>query len=258
MKVVILAGGFGTRLSEYTDMIPKPMVEIGSKPILWRLMQSFGAQGFEDFSLALGYKAEVIKDYFLRYYSLNSDAKIDLSTGKVKSFINERKLNWKIDLVDTGLDTMTGGRLKRMQPFLDNETFILTYGDGLASVDINALLDFHKSHGKMVTVTAVRPLARFGELKIEDGDCEVSKFSEKPQTSQSWINGGYFVINPEFFEFIADDTTVLEKEPLEHVASMGELMAYKHTGFWQCMDSKRDRDALDSMVKDGSYPWILE
>jgi glucose-1-phosphate cytidylyltransferase len=254
MKVIILAGGFGTRLSEYTQSIPKPMVAIGGKPILWHIMKTYAKYGHIDFHLALGYKAELIKDYFLNYRSLNSDFTIDLESGNLTAHQNDN-VNWKVTLVDTGLNSMTGGRVKRMKNFIGNETFLLTYGDGLADIDIAALVDFHNSHGKMVTVSAVHPGARFGELEM-DGNI-VTSFKEKPQTTQGWINGGYFVIEPEFFNLIQDDSTILEKEPLERVADMGELMSYQHNGFWQCMDTKRDRDTLEGMWQSGNPPWIV-
>jgi len=252
MKVIILAGGFGTRLSEYTQSIPKPMVTIGGKPILWHIMKTYAKYGHTDFHLALGYKAELIKGYFLNYRSLNSDFTIDLESGNLSVHQNDN-VNWKVTLVDTGLNSMTGGRVKRMKDFVDNETFLLTYGDGLSDIDIAALVDFHKSHGKMVTVSAVHPGARFGELDM-DGNI-VTSFKEKPQTTQGWINGGYFVINPEFFNLIKDDSTILEKEPLERVAEMGELMSYQHNGFWQCMDTKRDRDSLEELWQTDNAPW---
>ena len=252
MKVVILAGGFGTRLSEYTETIPKPMVTIGGRPIIWHIMQSYASFGYKDFYLALGYKSEVIKEYFLHYRSLNSDFTVDLSTGDVESHQTD-DTDWRVTLTHTGLESMTGGRVKRMQKFIGNETFLLTYGDGLADIDIGALVDFHRSHGKIVTISAVHPSARFGELNM-DGD-KVFSFKEKPQTTQGWINGGYFVIEPEFFNLIDSDSTILEKDPLEKVAEMGELMAYRHDGFWQCMDTKRDRDSLEKMWQTGSPPW---
>ena len=252
MKVVILAGGFGTRLSEYTESIPKPMVTIGGKPILWHIMKIYAKYGHTDFHLALGYKAELIKDYFLNYRSLNSDFTIDLSNGNFTAHQKD-DVNWKVTLVDTGLHSMTGGRVKRMQDFIGNETFLLTYGDGVANIDIEALVDFHKSHGKMVTVSAVHPSARFGELDL-NGNI-VTSFKEKPQVTQGWINGGYFVIEPEFFNLIHGDDTILEQEPLERVAEMGELMSYRHDGFWQCMDTKRDRDSLEEMWLADDAPW---
>ena len=252
MKVVILSGGFGTRMSEYTESIPKPMVTIGGKPMLWHVMNIYASCGYKDFYLALGYKSELIKEYFLNYNSLNSDFTVNLLTGDVNSYQTD-KIDWNVTLVNTGVKTMTGGRVKRLQSFLGNETFLLTYGDGVADIDINALIDFHYSHGKMITVTAVHPVARFGDLDL-DGN-QVISFKEKPQISQGWINGGYFVIEPEFFDLIEGDSTILEQEPLEKVAQMGELMAFQHHGFWQCMDTKRDRDSLNRMYLSGSPPW---
>lgn len=254
MKVMILAGGFGSRLSEYTETIPKPMVTVGGRPIVWHIMRTFAYYGHNNFYLALGYKAELIKEYFLHYRSLNADFTVDLVTGLVLPHQTD-DVDWRVTLVNTGLDSMTGGRVKRMQSFISNEPFMLTYGDGLADIDLNQLLSFHRSHGKMVTVTAVHPGARFGELMI-DRDC-VNSFQEKPQMGQGWINGGYFVIQPEFFDLIAGDSTILEREPLEQVARLGELMAYRHDGFWQCMDTKRDRDSLEKLWQDGSAPWKL-
>lgn len=252
MKVIVLAGGFGTRLSEYTDSIPKPMVSIGGKPILWHIMRSFSSFGHKDFYLALGYKAEVVKEYFLHYRSLNSDFTVDMNTGSVVPHQTEN-IDWNVTLVQTGIESMTGGRVKRMKKFIGNETFMLTYGDGLSNVDIHELLKFHKSHGKMVTVTAVRPGARFGELEIK-GDL-VSSFQEKPQMAQGWINGGFFIFEPAFFELIDGDKTILERDPLEKAAIMGELVAFRHQGFWQCMDTKRDRDFLEDLWQSGDIPW---
>ncbi len=252
MKVIILAGGFGTRLSEYTESIPKPMVSIGGRPILWHIMKTYAKFGHSDFFLALGYKAELIKEYFLNYRVLNSDFTVDLGTGKVESHSSEQQ-DWSVTLAHTGVDSMTGGRVKRMQHFIGNEPFLLTYGDGLSDINIDELLAFHKSHGKMVTVSAVHPGARFGELDLADN--LVSTFKEKPQTAQGWINGGYFVCQPEFFDLIEGDSTILERKPLETVAAMGELMAFKHDGFWQCMDTKRDRDHLEELWSGGNAPW---
>ena len=252
MKVIILAGGFGTRLSEYTETIPKPMVTVGGRPVLWHIMNSYAHFGHKEFYLALGYKAELIKEYFLHYRSLNADFTVDLATGAVTPFQPD-SADWRVTLVNTGLESMTGGRVKRMQPFIGNEPFMLTYGDGVADIDINRLLDFHRSHGKMVTVTAVHPGARFGELVINAD--KVENFQEKPQMGDGWINGGYFVIQPEFFDLISDDSAVLERKPLEHVAEIGELMAYQHDGFWQCMDTKRDRDMLEELWQSGNAPW---
>ena len=252
MKVVILAGGFGTRLSEYTESIPKPMVKIGGKPMLWHIMKTYAQFEHKDFYLALGYKAEKIKDYFLNYREINSDFTIDLGGGQLTTH-QKSSVDWKVTLVDTGLNSMTGGRVKRMKEFIGKDTFLLTYGDGLANIDINELISFHRNHGKMVTVTAVRPGARFGELDT-DGDI-VTSFKEKPQLTQGWINGGYFVVQPEFFDLINDDSTILEKEPLEKVAEMGQLRSFKHEGFWKCMDTKRDLDFLEEMWLSGKPLW---
>ena len=252
MKVVILAGGFGTRLSEYTESIPKPMVTVGGKPLLWHIMSTYAKFEYKDFYVALGYKAEVIKEYFLNYRTLNSDFTVDLSDGGIVAH-QQYVVDWKVTLADTGINSMTGGRVKRMQDFIGDEPFLLTNGDGLADIDIEALVKFHKSHGKMVSISAVRPSARFGELDINNN--VVTSFKEKPQVTQGWINGGYFVIEPEFFDLIEGDSTILEKEPLEKVAQMGELMSYQHDGFWKCMDTKRDRDLLEDLWETGMAPW---
>lgn len=252
MKVIILAGGFGTRLSEYTGSIPKPMVTVGGKPILWHIMNTYAKFEHKDFYVALGYKAEVIKEYFLNYRTLNSDFAVNLSDGSIVAH-QQDAVDWEVTLVDTGLNSMTGGRVKRMQGYINDETFLLTYGDGVANIDLDALVEFHKSHGKMVTVSAVHPGARFGELDINDN--VVTSFKEKPQVTQGWINGGYFVIEPEFFDLIEGDSTILEKGPLEKVAQMSELMSYQHDGFWQCMDTKRDRDSLENLWETDNAPW---
>ena len=252
MKVVLLAGGFGTRLAEYTESIPKPMVPIGGRPILWHIMQHYAAYGHKDFYLALGYKAQVVKEFFLNYRALNADFTVDLQTGAVTPHQLD-EVDWRVTLVDTGLQTMTGGRVRRMQSFIGNETFLLTYGDGVANVDLEALLAFHHKHGKLVTVTAVRPTARFGELELSGN--QVVKFQEKPQVQEGWINGGFFVMEPGFFELIDNDQTILERSPLERAAEMGELVAYQHEGFWQCMDTKRDRDNLETLALLDHPPW---
>jgi glucose-1-phosphate cytidylyltransferase len=252
MKVIILAGGFGTRLAEYTAVIPKPMVPVGGKPILWHIMRTYAHFGHKDFYVALGYKAEIVKEYFLNYRALNADFTVDLASGKVDP-VQVDSIDWRVTLVNTGDASMTGGRVKRMQPFIGNETCMLTYGDGLADIDIEALLAFHRAHGKMVTVSAVRPSARFGELELDQE--RVVSFQEKPQLQEGWINGGYFVIEPEFFELIANDQTVLEREPLEHAAAIGQLRAWRHEGYWQCMDTKRDCDALEELWNAGIAPW---
>ena len=251
MKAVILAGGLGTRLSEETHSKPKPMIEVGGMPILWHIMKTYASFGHKDFYVALGYKAEVIKEYFLNYRSLNSDFTVDLASGDVLPHQVD-EVDWKVTLVATGDSSMTGGRVKRMQKYIGDETCMLTYGDGVSDINLDKLMEFHKSHGKMVTVSAVRPAARFGELEM-DGS-RVSSFQEKPQLHDGWINGGYFVIEPEFFELIAGDNTLLEREPLEQATKAGELMAYHHDGFWHCMDTKRDHELLESLWKNGA-PW---
>jgi len=254
MKAVILCGGLGTRLSEETHLRPKPMVEIGGKPILWHIMKIFEKHNINDFHLALGYKSDFIKDYFVKYNSLNNDFSVNLQSGKieVKNNVNE---NWDIDLTNTGLKTMTGGRLLRLKGSLKNEeTFMLTYGDGVSNVDLTRLLKFHKSHGKIATVTAVRPPVRFGELIINDN--KVEEFTEKPQAGKGWINGGFFVFNKEIFNYIEDDSIMLEREPLEKLSKMGELMAYKHDDFWQCMDTIREKEILEGLLNSNSAPWL--
>ena len=254
MKVILLCGGYGTRLGEETQLKPKPMVEIGGKPILWHIMKIFEKHNMQDFHLALGYKADFIKDYFLKYNSLNNDFSVNLKSGKIK-FNDIIEENWNINLTDTGLNTMTGGRLLRLKENLKNEeTFMLTYGDGVSNVDLTRLLKFHKSHGKIATVTAVRPPVRFGELIINDN--KVEEFAEKPQAGKGWINGGFFVFNKEIFNYIEDDSIMLEREPLEKLSKMGELMAYKHDDFWQCMDTIREKEILEGLLNSNSAPWL--
>lgn len=253
MRTVILCGGLGTRLAEETDVRPKPMVTVGGHPILWHILNLYGSYGFKKFALALGYKGEVIKEYFLNYYSLDSDLRIDLSSGDVEHLRPSRR-DWQLELIDTGAESMTGGRLHRLETLLRPEgTFMLTYGDGVCDVDIDRLVAFHRAHGKLATVTAVRPPARFGGM-VFDGD-RVTEFREKPQTGEGWINGGFFVLEPEVFDYLDGDATVLEGAPLENLARDGQLMAYKHEGFWQCMDTVRDRQLLEGLWKDGSAPW---
>ena len=251
MKTIILAGGKGSRLNAYTEIIPKPMIKIGGKPILWHIMQTFASFDHKDFYIALGYKSDVIKEYFLNYPYLNYDFTIELKSGD-RTPIQKDTTDWRVTLVNTGENTMTGGRTKRMVNFANNETIMLTYGDGVADIDIHKLLNFHKSHGKMITMTAVRPAARFGELQL-DGNRVIS-FEEKPQMNDGWINGGYFVIEPAFFDLIDGDATLLEREPLQKAVALGELMAYRHEGFWQCMDTKRDHELLESLWTQGA-PW---
>ena len=252
MKVILLAGGFGTRLSEYTESLPKPMVTIGGKPILWHIMKYYAHFGHNQFYVALGYKAEVVKEYFLHYRTINTDFTVNLKSGEVNTH-QQDEVDWEVTLVDTGMQSMTGGRVKRMKPYICNETCLLTYGDGVADVDLNKLVAFHKNHGKMITMTAVHPGARFGELEMRNE--QVISFQEKPQTAQGWINGGYFVIEPQFFDLIEEDQTILEREPLERATQMGEVMAFRHDGFWHCMDTKRDRDNLENFWASEKAPW---
>lgn len=253
MKTVILAGGFGTRLSEYTELVPKPMVEIAGQPILWHIMNIYAHYGYKDFVVALGYKGEVIKDYFLNYYSLKSDFTINLSNGSA-NYNRKKTVDWKVTLVDTGLSSMTGGRVKRLEEYIGDETFMLTYGDGVANIDIAKLIEFHRKHGKMATITAVHPAARFGELVLSKEN-NVMSFKEKPQTTQGWINGGFFVLEPEFFDLIEGDSIVLEEGPLESIARSGQLKAYLHDGFWQCMDTGRDKIVLEELWQTGKARW---
>jgi glucose-1-phosphate cytidylyltransferase len=252
VKVVILAGGLGTRLSEYTEAIPKPMVRIGDRPMLWHIMQRYAKFGHNDFLVALGYKSEVIKEYFLNYKILNSDFTIDLKNGSILA-MNSDPVDWKVSLIETGTNTMTGGRVRRLRNSIGNETFLMTYGDGISDIDIDELIAFHKSHGKQVTMSAVRPGARFGELELEG--TRIVSFEEKPQLHEGWINGGFFVMEPTFLDLIDDDETMLERAPLEKAAKLGQLMAYRHEGFWQCMDTKRDVEALESLYKNCA-PWL--
>ncbi len=254
MKVAILAGGAGTRLAEETEIKPKPMVEIGGRPILWHIMRHYAHYGFKDFVIALGYKGEVIKRYMLDYCSLHSNLTVNLRTGEVRregNFIPD----WTVELIDTGIRTQTGGRIKRLQPYLGNETFMLTWGDGVSDVDLRRLLEFHRHHGKLATLTAVRPPARYGHLKF-DGD-RVAEFTEKPQIGEGWINGAFFVLEPGIFDYIDGDDTVWEREPLERLAADGQLMAYKHESFWQCMDTLREKYILQQLWDSGRAPWKI-
>lgn len=256
MKVAVLAGGVGTRLVEETEVKPKPMVSIGGRPILWHIMMHYAHYGFKDFVIALGYKGEVIKRYMVDYCSLNSDLTVNLGTGKIVHHANGlHNRDWNVELIDTGEATLTGGRIKRLAPYLDNETFMLTWGDGVSNVDLRELLAFHRSHGKLATVTAVRPPARFGRLEM-DGD-QVVSFTEKPQLGEGWINGAFFVLEPEVLEYIEGDSTQWEREPLERLARDGQLMAYKHTSFWQCMDTLRDKRLLETLWDQGQAPWKI-
>lgn len=252
MKVLILAGGLGTRLAEETEIRPKPMVEVGEKPILWHIMKHYAHYGFNEFVIALGYKGEAIKRFFLDHSALHGSFSIDMKSGQVFSR-EEPHENWKVHLADTGLESSTGGRIKRAREYLGNETFMLTYGDGVSNVDLNALLALHKKAGRIVTLTAVRPPARFGGL-IFDGDL-VARFTEKPQIGEGWINGGFMVMEPKIFDYIPADSTNLEADVLEKLAAEGQLAAYRHDDFWQCMDTLRDKKLLESLWQEKRAPW---
>ena len=255
MKAVILAGGFGTRLSEETDLRPKPMVEIGGKPILWHIMNIYATHGINEFVIALGYKGEYIKEYFLNFYAINNNITIDLSTGKT-TIHDGNQPNWKIHLVDTGLFTQTGGRLRRLKNWLGkNETFLFTYGDGLADIDLSALLEFHETHGKLATVTTVRSPARFGRIAFKDE--HITEFYEKPQSAEGWINGGFFVLNSKVIDYIENDETIWERSPIENLARNGQLMGYRHYGFWSCMDTLKEKKILDELWTSGEAPWKM-
>lgn len=255
MKAVILAGGFGTRLSEETAIKPKPMVEIGGKPMLWHIMNIYSAFGINEFIIAAGYKGEIIKDYFLNFYAINNDITIDLSNGK--AIIHDgNQPRWKVHVIDTGLNTQTGGRLKRLKKWLENEElFMFTYGDGVADIDIHALLNFHKSHGRLATVTTVRNPARFGRIVFDED--RVVNFYEKPEMAEGWINGGYFILNPKVIDYIEGDETIWERDPVERLARDGQLMGYRHYGFWSCMDTLKEKNYLEDLWNNGKAPWKL-
>lgn len=255
MKAVILAGGFGTRLSEETAIKPKPMVEIGGKPILWHIMNIYSAFGINEFVIAAGYKAEVIKDYFLNFYAINNDITIDLSNGK--TIVHDgNQPKWKVHVIDTGLHTQTGGRLKRLKRWLENEElFMFTYGDGVADIDINALMAFHRSHGKLATVTTVRSPARFGRIVFDED--RIVNFYEKPEAAEGWINGGYFILSPKVIDYIDGDETVWERDPIEKLARDGQLMGYRHYGFWSCMDTLKEKNFLEELWGSGKAPWKI-
>jgi glucose-1-phosphate cytidylyltransferase len=253
VKVVILAGGRGTRLAEETAARPKPMVEIGGKPILWHIMKLYAAHGHKDFLVACGYRGEMIKEYFRNIFVHSNDYVIDLRDGSIELLGNGAAIDWRVGVIDTGIDAMTGGRIRRLRPLIDDATFMVTYGDGIGNVDIGALVAFHRKHGRTATVTAVRPQARFGGLDL-DGDA-VAVFSEKPQTGEGWINGGFFVFEPRIFDYLDDDATILERDPLERLAAAGELMAFRHHGFWQPMDTMREKELLESLWSSGCAPW---
>ena len=253
MKVVILAGGLGTRLAEETEVKPKPMVEIGGRPILWHIMKLYAHHGLRDFVVALGYKGDYVKRYMVDYASLEGDLTIALREGRVETHGTGDRDDWSVALVDTGQTTNKGGRIKRLAPYLGTGTFMLTWGDGVSDIDLRRLLEFHRSHGKLATLTAVRPPARFGHIELE-GDV-VSEFSEKPQAGEGWINGAFFVLEQEVLDYIDGDDTEWEKEPLERLAADGQLMAYRHDGFWQCMDTLRERKLLEQLWDAGHAPW---
>ena len=254
MKVVILCGGLGSRLSEETVLKPKPMVEVGGIPILVHIMNIYSYYGYNHFVLALGYKSHYIKEYFSNFTLRNSDLNIDLKKNKI-SYLRSKSKNWKIDLIETGNDSMTGGRLLRLKNQINDDNFMLTYGDGVSDIDINKLLDFHKSHNKIATITSVRPIARFGSIGFND-KMEVLNFKEKPQSDQGWINGGFFVFNKKVFNYLSSDETILEREPLENLVRDKNLLTYNHSGFWQCMDTVRDRDFLNELYVSNKSPWI--
>ena len=252
MNVVILAGGLGTRLAEETEIKPKPMVEIGEHPIVWHIMKSYARYGFTDFFLALGYKGEIIKRYFLDHYSLGGSLRVNLASGSVQDLEKDTE-DWIVHLMDTGQKTQTGGRIKRLEPLLRGSTFMATYGDGVCDVDLQKVLEFHKSHGKIATITAVRPPSRFGGLVLE-GDI-VSEFSEKPQIGEGWINGGFMVLEPAIFDYLEGDASILEVDALERLATDNQLAAYRHEGFWQCMDTLREKKILENLWQSGKAPW---
>ncbi|MFN7309869.1 MAG: glucose-1-phosphate cytidylyltransferase [Vampirovibrionales bacterium] len=255
MKVVLLAGGYGTRISEESSLKPKPMIEIGGKPILWHIMKIYSHYGFNDFVILLGYKSYLIKEYFANYFLHQSDITIDLEANSIQVHQSTAE-KWKITLVDTGIDTMTGGRLKRAKAYIGDAPFLLTYGDGVADVDIDALVQHHKDQGKIATVTAVMPVGRFGALALDDHDA-VTAFHEKPKGDGAWINGGFFVLEPAIFKYLSGDACIFEKEPLESVAKAGQLSAFKHEGFWKPMDTLRDKTELEALWASQNAPWKL-
>lgn len=254
LKVVILAGGLGTRISEESHLKPKPMIEIGERPILWHIMKTYSYYGFNDFIICLGYKGYSIKEYFAHYFLHESDITFDFSNENQRVIHQHSAEPWRVTLVNTGIETLTGGRVKRIQPYVGNETFMLTYGDGVADVNIKELVAYHKTHGKLATVTSTQPSGRFGALNLTESNL-VHGFQEKPKGDGAWINAGFFVMEPKVFDYIADDRTILEKEPLENLASSEELVAYKHNGFWQPMDTLRDKNHLEELWKSGNAPW---
>jgi len=256
MKVVILAGGFGTRISEESQFKPKPMIEIGDMPILWHIMKSYSHYGFNDFVICCGYRGYVIKEYFADYYLHHSDVTFDFCNENEMTIHNNIAEPWRVTLVDTGLNTMTGGRVKRVGKYIGNETFMLTYGDGVCDVDPNRILEYHRQQGKVATITVIQPSARFGMIDFDE-EGKVTSFAEKPSTGSDWINGGYMVMQPEIFDYLEGDDTVFERAPLERLSREGKLCAYKHHGFWQCMDTLRDKMYLEELIKTNKAPWMV-
>lgn len=253
MKVLILAGGYGTRLSEETEIKPKPMLEIGGKPILWHIMKIYSSYGFNEFVILLGYKAYIIKEFFANYYLFQSDMTIDMKDNSIE-YHNNFAEPWKVTLIDTGLNTMTGGRIKRAKDFIGNSQFMLTYGDGVSDVDISKLLEFHNKQNKLITMTAIQPEGRFGTLDINNRN-KITSFLEKPKGDNNWINGGFFVCQPEVLDYIEGDSTIFERTPLQTLATKGELMAFPHNGFWQCMDTQREKNKLNELWNSNTAPW---
>lgn len=256
MKVVLLAGGFGTRISEESHLKPKPMIEIGGQPILWHIMKEYSSYGFNEFVICAGYKQQVIKEYFANYYLHRSDITFDFTAQNEMVVHNNVAEPWKVSIVDTGLNTMTGGRIKRVRDYIGNDTFMLTYGDGVCDINIKELYDFHKKSGKLATMTAIQPGGRFGTLDIDESNM-IERFSEKRKEDGGWINGGYMVIEPQVIDYIDGDQTVFEREPLERLAAEGQLQAYKHDGFWQCMDTLRDKNLLEELLEQNKAPWKI-
>ncbi|WP_425806395.1 glucose-1-phosphate cytidylyltransferase [Desulfitobacterium sp. Sab5] len=256
MKVVILAGGFGTRIAEESYLKPKPMIEIGEKPILWHIMKLYSYYGFNEFIICCGYKQHIIKEWFADYYLHNSDITFDFTSRNRMTIHNNVAEPWKVTLIDTGLHTMTGGRVKRIREYVGNKTFLLTYGDGVSDVNIEKTVQFHRNHGKIITMTTVQPDGRFGVVDIDENNV-VKRFAEKSKSDVGWINGGFMVVNPEVFDYIQGDSTIFEKEPLMNLSVEGQLMAYKHDGFWLCMDTQRDKEKLEELWQGGSAPWKI-
>lgn len=255
MKVVILAGGYGTRISEESIYKPKPMIEIGSMPILWHIMKSYYAFGFDDFIICAGYKQHVIKEWFANYYLHTSDVTFDFKQSALDIILHEKRTEkWRVTIIDTGMDTMTGGRLKRLRNYLNNETFMMTYGDGVSDIDIGALLSFHKKHGKLATLSAIKPVSRFGVLDLTAQD-QITSFREKNVENGGYVNAGFMVLEPQVLNYIDGDSIMFEREPLEKLANEGELMCYRHNGFWQCMDTMRDKESLEKLWASGAAPW---